>query len=370
MGRDLHGVETVDVRGGISAIVCSDLGADEGISICVVQLAANLVHVGVVGLGFQPGICCCSPPDVSSVSPVEFVGGQAGLRPVVAGRARGDAHPHIFPVFTGGLPNHRLVLEEQWVFDVGNAGVVGGCPAGILHPVAEQHLAFSRRFGLHPDQNLQPRPRRKLRQRIHLQLQLIDLLLNRFHLGINRFAPLVNGQKTLAEEGIGAHQPVEIHTAVFDRERLIVEQQLFLAIEQHALRIDLVDALTEFVLFELQPHAIGRAFGACKRISFVPVADAENGEIAVACDAKLVGVDGRVELLKDQFRHACPHRHIANPLDLSALLVHHNVVDVGGDAFFSGIAEGHRWCSPSKRRQRDPAQRDEGEEWTNHGKMH
>ena len=167
-------------------------------------------------------------------------------------------------------------------------------------------------------------------------MQIVDVCLNLLHIFIDGLAPLVNGQKSLSEKGVSAHQAVEVDATVFDGEGLVVEEQLLFSVEQDALGIDFVDPLAECVLFLLQSPACCGTFCPAEGVGGVPVADAEDSEVPIACDPELVRVDGGVQLCEDQFRHANAHRHIRNAFNLSALLVHHDVVNLGLHVFFTG----------------------------------
>ena len=53
--RNADAVEAVDVGDG-SVAAYRDLCTDEGLAVGIVQLTPDLIHVGVVGLGFKPRI--------------------------------------------------------------------------------------------------------------------------------------------------------------------------------------------------------------------------------------------------------------------------------------------------------------------------
>ena len=102
-------VKAVDV-GDDPVVAHADLRANEGLAVGVVELATDLVDVGVVGLRLEPGVGRGLPLLLCRTA-VEAPRLELRLRAVFAGGAGGDAESDVFPRFAGVLVHHGLVLE-------------------------------------------------------------------------------------------------------------------------------------------------------------------------------------------------------------------------------------------------------------------
>jgi len=141
----------------------------------------------------------------------------------------------------------------------------------------------------------------------------------------------LNRLEALSEELRRADEPLEVHTAVFDREALVIEEQLFLSVENDVLGIEFVDALLQSVALDLEGIALLSARGAAQGIGLVPVGDAEHLEWTVTGQSDLGGINGCVEVFEHNGGEAGGQFDFGNALYLRALLVDHDVVDGGGD---------------------------------------
>ena len=137
----------------------------------------------------------------------------------------------------------------------------------------------------------------------------------------------MDGLKPFAEKFRSADEPLEVHPTVLHGETLVVEQQLFFAIKDDVLGVQLVDALLEGVALDLKFVAAVGGGGAAQGVRMVAVGDAQNLERAVARQPDLRWVDGGVEAFEHDSGKAAGQIHFGDAFDLGSLLVNDNVID-------------------------------------------
>ena len=110
---------------------------------------------------------------------------------------------------------------------------------------------------------------------------------------------------------------------------MVVEQQLFFAIKDDVLGVQLVDALLQFVALNLKFAAAVCGGSPAEGVGVVAMGDAEYLKGAVARQPDLCRVNGGVEAFKNDGGQAAGQIHFGDALDLRTLLVDDDVVDGG-----------------------------------------
>ncbi len=338
VGGHINHIEAVDVGHHRPPTRDADGGANQRLALGVVQLTADLAHSGVVRLRLQPVVGCGCGGGGRAALPLvvgmQEPGRQVGLRPVAVGRTGRDTQVYTLPSFAGLLVDQGDAFELERVGYALHAGVVGGIPACLLHPVAKADGSAGLGLGFGVDEQFEVGLCAQRWQGTHGQIECGEFGLHVANALVDGLSLLQQFDAACAHEFGGLHQPGEVHPAVLYAVLRVRGEQLFFFVEDGVPVLFLLHEVVQVVALFLQPLALRLTLGAAQGVGMVPVGDGQDGEIACAGDAHLAGIDGGGQVGKDERRRPVGDDRGGGALDLGALSVYRHVVYGVADFLF------------------------------------